>query len=90
MNEIIDFKEALRLLKQQEIVYTLSNNKITYYYMKDTNIVIKALSFHSQITYDDFVKLYCREHFYLYIPKDEKINSNKDEQYYSWKSKNAN
>lgn len=90
MNEINNFSEALQLLKQQEIIYTISNSSITYFYLQQNNINIKAISFHSKINLNDFIKLYNKEQFYLYIPKDDRIDNEKDTQYYSWKSKNAN
>ncbi len=90
MNEILIFSEALRLLKEKEIIYTKTKGKITYYYLNDDKITIKAISYHSTIPYKDFIDLYRNEEFYLYLPKDENVNLEKDEEYYSWKSKNAN
>lgn len=90
MNDILIFSEALRLLKEKEIIYTKTKGKITYYYLNDDKIIIKAISYHSTISIQDFIDLYKNEDFYLYLPKDENINIEKDEQYYSWKSKNAN
>lgn len=90
MADILAFREVVNYLKEKEIVYTISKGKITYYYLQDEVVNVKGVDCHYKIKLDDFINLFSKENFYLYTPKDEKINDEKDEQYYSWKNKGIN
>ena len=89
-DNLLAFNEAIMYLKQNEIIYTISKGAITYFYLSRDKITVKAISAHYDISLDDFVSLFSKEQFYLYIPKDQQINFEKDNEYYSWKSKGIN
>ena len=89
-DNLLAFNEAVMYLKQNEIVYTISKGAITYFYQSSDKIKVKSVSAHYDISLDDFVSLFSKEQFYLYIPKDQQINLEKDNEYYSWKSKGIN
>lgn len=90
MEPIVSFGEVLQYLKDQEIVYTVSKGMITYFYQKEAVISIKNPNSHYKISLEEFKELFKKETFYLYIPKDEAVNIEKDEEYYAWKSRGTN
>lgn len=90
MEPIALFSEVLQYLKDQEIIYSVSKGVITYYYQKGNIIAIKNPNSHYKISLDEFKELFRKETFYLYIPKDEGVNVEKDEEYYAWKSRGTN
>lgn len=90
MEPIVSFMEVLQYLKDQEILYSVSKGVITYYYQKENVIAIKNPNSHYKISLDEFKDLFRKETFYLYIPKDEGVNTEKDEEYYAWKSRGTN
>ncbi len=89
MDIISSLNEVLQYLRDQEIVYTITKGVITYFYLRDGSITVKNPSAHYKISLDQFKQLFGKENFYLYVPKDEAVNTEKDDEYYAWKSRNA-
>ena len=74
-------------LKDQEIV--ISSNRTSFYMQ---NSLITAINNGTRFTLsiEDFTDLYSKETFFLYKPDDSTVNTEKDEEYYSWKSTGVN
>ncbi len=90
MEPIVSFMEVLQYLKDQEIIYSVNRGVITYYYQRNDIVAIKNPNSHYKISLEEFKELFRKETFYLYIPKDEGVNVEKDEEYYAWKSRGTN
>ena len=80
-DNLLTFNEAIMYLKQNEIIYAISKGAITYFYLSNDKITVKAISAHYDISFKDFVSLFSKEQFYLYIPKDQQVNIEKDNEY---------
>lgn len=87
MKKIDNFHQVIQYLNDKEIVLTADR---TSFYIKGKHIAVNGKNSHYLLSYEDFKNLYQKETFYVYEPTDETVNTEKDDEYYSWKSKNAN
>lgn len=87
MERIPSFGQVLQYLKDKEIVVTVER---TFFYLQEGRIVVKGTNSRYTLSPEDFVSLYNNETFFLYKPLEGSIDLDKDDEYYSWKSKNAN
>ena len=87
MERIPNFGQVVQYLKEKEIVILADR---TFFYLQDGRIVVKGLNSRYTLSPEDFVSLYTNETFFLYKPLEGSIDLEKDEDYYTWKSRNAN
>ena len=52
--------------------------------------MVNGLNTSYSLSFEEFRDLFQKETFYVYEPDNDGINSEKDDEYYIWKSKNAN
>ncbi len=87
MKKIDNFHQVIQYLNDKEIVLLQDR---TSFYIKGNRIAVNGVNAHYMLSFESFRDLYCNETFYVYEPSDDGINTEKDDEYYSWKSKNAN
>ncbi len=87
MELISTFQEVIQYLNDGEIVL-LKNH--TSFYKEKGHIAIHGPNAHYKLSFNDFQELYKNENFFLYKPETDEINTEKDNEYYAWKAKNAN
>jgi len=90
MEKIESFTFAVDYLKQQEVLCSVDNQKLTYYRMKDNMISVNMPNAHYLLSLEQFKELFSRQTFYLYTKYEDSIDLSKDEEYYSWKNKPTN
>ena len=83
----ITFKEAVNYLKDGEIVLTVNR---TSFYLDGDHITVHTPNTRYKLTLNEFKELFIKEELFLYIPSNDGIDTEKDDAYYTWKSKNAN
>lgn len=90
MERIESFAQAINYLKDKEILLSYDDNIRTIYYYNSGSITIKTDKCRYKVSLEQFKQLFSKTIFYLYIPTDETVNIEKDNEYYSWKSKGTN
>jgi len=90
MEKIESFTFAVDYLKQQEVLCSVDNQKLTYYRMKGNMISVNMPNAHYLLSLEQFKELFSRQTFYLYTKYEDSIDLSKDEEYYSWKNKPTN
>lgn len=83
----VSFNEALTYLKDGEVILTANH---TSFYLKDNTVTVHTPNSRYKLTLNEFAELFAKQELYLYIPDGSSIDPEKDEAYYSWKSRNAN
>lgn len=83
METIKSSKEAYFYLKKGEIL--ISSGQLILF-MKEKQIYLKAPQWTAKVSPEDFLELFKTHSFVLYEKKEENISSQKDEEYYQWRS----
>ena len=83
----VSFNEAINYLKDGEIILTRNR---TSFYLDNGTVTVHTPNSRYRLTLNEFRDLFVKEDLYLYVPDGSSIDSEKDEAYYAWKSKNAN
>lgn len=76
--------EALRLLKEGQIL--ISDSRVILF-QKGEQLYAKGISWQAVLSPNDFQRLFDQNTFWVYEKKEEKISSEKDEDYYQWASR---
>ena len=85
MNQSVQsIPEALRLLKEGQIL--ISDSRVILF-QKEDQLYAKGLSWQAALSRKDFLDLFEQNTFWVYEKKEEKISSEKDEDYYQWASR---
>ncbi len=89
MDELVDVRYALNLLKEKKILIARSDPKRTLILMRDGLITVKNQNLTYTINQDDFLDIYKDEQFFIYEDDgfDPKEALAKDAEYYSWRHK---
>lgn len=88
--EKIDFYQACNYLKDNEMVYIISSNHITYFYISRNRINVISDNCRYYLSAKQFKELFINEDFYLYKNTEEGIDEEKDKSYYDWKNRGVN
>lgn len=84
----ISNQEALTLLKNGEILMTLTGGQPQYYALVQERIRVQAPNSRYTLSPEEWQHLFQDEEFWLYEPADTaEISSDKDEEYYRWNHK---
>lgn len=85
MQETFKIVWAIQLLKQGEIIRTISNQPVYFSYEQEKILAHSELT-HFHINLDDFLSIFSLETFILHqTHKEAEINIEKDIEYYQWK-----
>ena len=85
MNQSVQtIAEALRLLKEGQIL--ISDSRVILF-QKGELLYAKGISWQAALSVNDFQRLFDQNTFWVYEKKEEKISSEKDEDYYQWASR---
>lgn len=85
MNQSVQtIPEALRLLKEGQIL--ISDSRVILF-QKGEQLYAKGISWQAVLSPNDFQRLFDQNTFWVYEKKEEKISSEKDEDYYQWASR---
>lgn len=92
MNEelelILGSYDALKYLKQKEILCSKEGNRLTYFKLQKEMVYVLNENKCVKLSFDDFLLLYEKKQFIIYQDNNSSfIDPLKDEQYYSWKHK---
>ena len=90
MEKVESFTFAVDYLKQQEVLCSVDNQKITYYRLKGNMISVSTPNAHYLLSLEQFKDLFSHQTFYLYTRFEDSIDLTKDEEYYSWKNRPTN
>ena len=87
MQRLENFSQVIQYLNDKEIVMLRDH---TSFYIKGSRIMVNGLNTSYSLSFEEFRDLFQKETFYVYEPDNDGINSEKDDEYYLWKSMNAN
>lgn len=88
MEAINDFKEALRLLEEREILALLENGEWSFFALQGERVAVQTPNSSYRLCKEDFIDLFGKQTFVLYKPSpQEGISPEKDEEYYRWRHK---
>ena len=90
MQKIESFTFALEALKQYEVLCSRSGGVLTCYRLKGDRISVSGENSHYLLSVREFAELFGRETFYIYDQIQQTIDTEKDDEYYAWKNRNAN
>lgn len=83
MELIKDSKEAYLYLEKGEIL--ISPGQLILF-MKDKQVYVKAPQWTAKLEKNDFLELFKTQTFSIYEKREETDSSQKDEEYYQWRS----
>ena len=83
MELIKDSKEAYLYLEKGEIL--MSPGQLILF-MKDKQVYVKAPQWTAKLDKNDFLELFKTRTFSIYEKREETDSSQKDEEYYQWRS----
>ncbi len=83
MELIKDSKEAYLYLEKGEIL--ISPGQLILF-MKDKQVYVKAPQWTAKLDKNDFLELFKTQTFSIYEKREETDSSQKDEEYYQWRS----
>lgn len=83
MELIKDSKEAYLYLEKGEIL--ISPGQLILF-MKDKQVYVKAPQWTAKLEKNDFLDLFKTQTFSIYEKREETDSSQKDEEYYQWRS----
>jgi|GEM_PF-767640 len=86
---IATFDQVWDYLQRQEIVYIRVKSEKTYFFRKDGHIYVRAVRSSYSLSEQQFIELFADQAFYLYKPDptEIRVDLDKDDEYYAWKSK---
>lgn len=89
MDDVVDVRYALNLLKEKKILIARSDPKRTLILMRDGLITVKSQNLTYTVNQDDFLDIYKDEVFFIYEDDgfDPKEALEKDAEYYGWRHK---
>lgn len=84
MKTLMNFEEVLYHLKKQEILFLFLNRQKFFFALQEDKVKIKSEHSNCIIPLKEFCELYESSIFYLYeeMEEEEKINKEKDDEYY--------
>ena len=91
MEKIESFDFVLQYLKSRVTVCTIKGRQITTYRLSPSGTVtVNSGSARYSISFEDFTELFGSSQFYLHTGQPDGIDTDKDDEYYTWKHKGVN
>lgn len=88
MERIESHDEALKLLKDGEILCILNDREAVFFAWRKERVLVKGSSSTYRLTESEWLNLFKDSDFLLYErAPEETVNLQKDEEYYSWRHK---
>ncbi len=90
MIKINSIQEVLNYLYKREIVFSVVNQKVTYFALREQNILAKSMNATYYVDEETLIQLFEKEDFYLHEKQIEDSYEEallKDKEYYSWTHK---